>query len=221
MDGLHDLGGIEGFGRLAIEDDEPAFHHAWEPRVMAMRLLTGAWGKWNIDAGRHSVETLPPSDYVTLSYYEKWLASLVFLCERAGLLTREEIATGRPDARSAKRTPPIDASGVLAVLSKGRPSLRAPAVTPRFSVGEKVRTARHMHSGHTRLPRYLRNCTGEIIHHHGTHVTPDVNHRLTGEEGPEPLYSVRFSAREVWGDTADPTFTITADLWERYLAPGD
>lgn len=219
MDGVHDLGGVEGFGPLPLEDNEPVFHHDWEARVMAMRLLMGAWRKWNIDASRYSVELLAPPDYLTLTYYEKWLASLVFLARRAGLITDTEIEHGRPNEGQAKVTPPINADGFLGLIPKGRPSLREPAVTPRFAVGDRVVTARHMHSGHTRLPRYLRGCVGEIILHHGTHVTPDVSHQLSGDEAPEPLYAVRFLAREVWGDGAETNLTITADLWERYLAP--
>lgn len=221
MDGVHDLGGVEGFGKLALEANEPAFHHEWEARVMAMRLLMGGWRKWNIDAGRHSVEKLPPGDYLNLTYYEKWLASLVALSEEAGLLTREEIASGQPKAGSAKHTPPINAAKAQALIPQGRPSSREPVVDPRFAIGDRVRTARHMHSGHTRLPRYLRNCVGVVVLHHGTHVTPDVSHLLTGDEGPEPLYAVRFSALEVWGRSADPRHSITADLWERYLERTD
>ena len=95
MDGVHDLGGMEGFGRLPLEENEPAFHYVWEARVMGMRLLMGGWRKWNIDAGRHSVELLPPKDYLSLTYYEKWLASLVNQSVKAGLITREEVARGR------------------------------------------------------------------------------------------------------------------------------
>ena len=99
MDGVHDLGGMEGFGRLAIEADEPVFHHAWEARVMAMRMLMGFWRKWNLDAGRHSVELLPPADYLSMTYYEKWLASLVNLSVEAGLISPEAAGTayGRND----------------------------------------------------------------------------------------------------------------------------
>ena len=65
MDGVHDLGGTEGFGPMPIEANEPVFHHDWEGRVMAMRMLMGAWRKWNLDAGRYSVEVLPPTDRLT------------------------------------------------------------------------------------------------------------------------------------------------------------
>lgn len=218
MDGTHDLGGRQGFGPLPLEDNEPVFHHDWEARVMAMRLLMGFWRKWNIDAGRHSVETLPPVDYLSMTYYEKWLASLVNLSTRADLITREEVRTGLPDPDAPISTPPVDADGALAAVPRGRPSARDVTTPPAFVPGDRVTTARHGHSGHTRLPGYLRGAIGEIVLHHGGHVFPDANATMTGE-APGHLYAVRFKGTDIWGEEADPHQTITADLWENYLAP--
>ncbi|MDJ0611713.1 MAG: nitrile hydratase subunit beta [Kiloniellales bacterium] len=218
MDGVHDLGGMEGFGPLAIEPDEPPFHHDWEARVMALRLLMGFWRRWNIDAGRHSIENLPPADYLSMTYYEKWLASVANLSVGAGLLSREEVASGRPAPGAEKATPPVDAAAFLRFLPTGRPSEREVNAAPAFAVGDRVRTARHMHCGHTRLPRYCRDRVGEVVLHHGAHVFPDVSATLAGE-APQHLYTVRFSARELWGEAADPRHSVTADLWESYLAP--
>lgn len=215
MDGVHDLGGTEGFGPMPIEANEPVFHHDWEGRVMAMRMLMGAWRKWNLDAGRYSVEVLPPADYLSMTYYEKWLASLVNLSVGAGLLTRDEIATGTPD-NTAKATPPIDADGFRALIVAGRPTHRDVNTSPSFSLGDRVRTDRFRPSGHTRLPRYVRDRVGEIILHHGAHVLPDANAAMTGE-APEHLYTVRFKATELWGPDADPNHSVTVDLWESYL----
>lgn len=219
MDGMHDLGGMEGFGRLAIEADEPVFHHDWEGRVMAMRMLMGAWRKWNIDAGRHSIERLPPLDYLAMSYYEKWLASMVMLSVEAGLITSEEVATGQPDPDAEPATPPVDAERFLAFLPVGRPSTREIDAAPAYAIGDRVRTAAHGHAGHTRLPRYLRERVGEIVLHHGAHVFPDVNAKLEGDEAPQHLYGVRFEARALWGEAAPANQSVTADLWESYLAP--
>jgi len=218
MDGIHDLGGMEGFGPVPIEAHEPVFHHDWEGRTMAMRVLMGFWRRWNIDAGRHSVELLPPADYLTMSYYEKWLASVVNLSEGAGLISRAEIARGRPDPGAEKATPPVDAEGLLAFLPKGRPSQRDVAAAPAFAIGARVRTARFGHSGHTRLPGYMRDRVGTVVLQHGAHVLPDVSATLAGE-APAHLYTVRFAARELWGPEADPNHTVSADLWESYLAP--
>jgi nitrile hydratase beta subunit len=218
MDGVHDLGGLEGFGPVPVEADEPVFHHDWEGRMFATRLLMGFWRKWNIDAGRHSLERLPPADYLSMTYYEKWAASVVALSLAAGLITRDELVAGHPAAGAAKATPPVDADGFLSFLPKGRPSARDVNALPAFAVGDWVRTARHGHSGHTRLPRYLRDCEGEIVLHHGAHVFPDVAVTLTGE-APQHLYAVRFAARDLWGEDAEAGHSVTADLWESYLAP--
>ncbi|MEM1160920.1 MAG: nitrile hydratase subunit beta [Pseudomonadota bacterium] len=217
MDGVHDLGGTEGFGPLPIEEEEPVFHHDWEARVMAMRMLMGAWRKWNLDAGRHSVEQLPPADYLSLTYYEKWLASLVNLSVGAGLLSREEVASGRADA-TPKATPPIDADGFRALMAKGRPSGREVNTAPAHAPGDRVRCNSFSHSGHTRLPRYVRGHVGEIILYHAAHVLPDASSKMIGE-APEHLYTVRFLATDLWGPDADPNHSVTADLWESYIEP--
>jgi nitrile hydratase len=218
MDSIHDLGGMEGFGAIPVEENEPVFHADWEPRVMAMRMLMGFWRKWNIDAGRHSIETLPPADYLSFSYYEKWLASLVNLSVGAGLVTADEIADGHPAPDAPKATPPADGATVTKFLPVGRPSSRDIDAAPRYSVGDLVRTAAHMHSGHTRLPRYARDRVGTIVLYHGAHVFPDAAATLTGED-PQHLYTVEFSARELWGDEGVAQDTVTVDLWESYLAP--
>lgn len=216
MDGIHDLGGMQGFGPLPLERDEPTFHHDWEGRVMAMRLLVGFWRKWNIDAGRHSIELLPPTDYLTMTYYEKWLASLVYLSAAAGLLSPDEIRSGRPDPGTVKAAPPVDAAGIRAAMPKGRPSAREVPNAPAFAPGDRVRTARFGKAGHTRLPGYLRDRVGEVILHHGGHVLPDAAATMTGE-APEHLYAVRFRARDLWGPEAEAGHSVTADLWESYL----
>lgn len=218
MDGVHDLGGVEGFGPIPIDRDERVFRETWEGRILGLRLLMGFWRRWNIDANRHSLERLAPADYLTMTYYEKWAAGLVDLTTEAGLITRTEISRGHPDPDAEMMTPPTDAAGFRAFLPKGRASVREIDAAPGFAVGARVRTARHMHAGHTRLPRYLRDCVGEVVLHHGAHVFPDASATLTGE-APQHLYTVRFAGRDVWGDGAEPGLSVSADLWESYLAP--
>ena len=218
MDGIHDLGGMEGFGPIPIEQDEPVFHADWEARVMALRVLMAFWRKWNLDAGRHSLENLPPADYLSFTYYEKWLASLVNMMVGADLVTAEEVAAGHAAPGAEKATPPVDSEAWNAFLPRGRPSSRAIDAEPRFAVGDRVRTADHMHSGPHRLPRYARGRPGEIILHHGAHVFPDTHAKLTGED-PQHLYTVKFTARDLWGAEAAAGDSVTVDLWESYLAP--
>ncbi len=96
MNGVHDMGGMHGMGPIAPEPNEPVFHERWEARVYALNRAMGFLGKWNIDAGRHSRERIPPADYLRMSYYEKWLAGLIMLLQESGLATEVELESGRP-----------------------------------------------------------------------------------------------------------------------------
>ncbi len=93
MDGVHDMGGMHGFGAIAREVDEPVFHADWERRVFALDLLAETFIEGaNIDAFRHAIERLDPATYLTVSYYEKWAHALEALLVDAGVVTRAEIA---------------------------------------------------------------------------------------------------------------------------------
>jgi nitrile hydratase subunit beta len=216
MNGIHDMGGMQDMGPVEREKNEPVFHHAWEGRVYAMTRALGAWGKWNIDAGRYGIEILSPVDYLRMSYYEKWLARNVALLVQRGLVTREEIETGKPAPGSHQETPPLTVAAVPGALARGnfmRPETKAEA---RFKVGQRVR-ARNMNPlGHTRLPRYARGKEGVIVRHRGVFVFPDTNAQFQGEH-PQHLYSVRFAARELWGEDAAPRDSVYLDMWDSYL----
>ena len=72
MNGIHDMGGMHGFGPVVREENEPVFHHDWEARVLAMRVATPV----PIPGGsRNNIEQMDPAAYLTSSYYEKWLHS--------------------------------------------------------------------------------------------------------------------------------------------------
>jgi len=194
------------------------FHERWEARVYALNRAVGFVGKWNIDAGRHSRERIPPADYLRMSYYEKWLAGLIMLLQESGLATEAELESGRPAPGSAKATPALTTERVAAVVA-ARGSFDRPVNTPpRFAVGQPVRTKKINPTGHTRLPRYARGRIGIVDRVHGAHVFPDSNAHFRGED-PQHLYSVRFSARELWGEEAAPRDSVYIDLWESYLYP--
>ncbi len=217
MNGPQDLGGQMGFGPVAPEKDEPVFHAPWERRALALTLAMGAAREWNIDMGRHARESLPPAQYLSSSYYEIWIAGLCKLMLRQGLVTADEIDSGKMTAPPKKVAGKLLGANVAAALAKGGPSSR-PDVAPRYKLGDRVRT-RNMHPRtHTRLPRYLRGHVGEIVRLHGTHVFPDSNAHGKGET-PQPLYTVRFPARDIWGEARHPRDTVSADLWESYLEP--
>ena len=218
MNGIHDMGGMHGMGPIEYEKDEPVFHKPWEGRVFALNVAMGSWRKWNIDASRHGVELLPPADYLRMSYYEKWFARLVGLLERSGLVTSPELASGRPAPGSPKATPPLTVAQVAETLGKGGPYNRDVPVTARFQPGQPVRARNLNPAGHTRLPRYVRGRLGAIARDHGVYVFPDTNAQFQGEK-PQHLYSVRFGARELWGDEASPRDAVYLDLWDDYLEP--
>jgi nitrile hydratase subunit beta len=205
-------------GPIRYEPNEPVFHEAWEGRVYAITRALGAWGKWNIDAGRYQIELIPPADYLRMSYYERWLTRIIEDLVKHGLATREEIEVGKPTSE-AKASPPLDAAGAAA-LAASRANYKRPEANAaaRFKAGERVR-ARNIHPlGHTRLPRYVRGKEGTIVRDHGIFVFPDTNAHFLGEQ-PQHLYSVRFAARELWGDDADFRNSVHLDLWDGYLEP--
>jgi nitrile hydratase len=217
MNGAQDLGGQMGFGPVAPEKDEPVFHAPWEKRALALTLAMGATREWNIDISRHARESLPPAQYLSSSYYEIWIAGLCKMMLAQGLITADELASGKMATPPKKVAGKLFAKDVAAALVKGGPTSR-PDAAARFKLADKVRT-RNIHPvTHTRLPRYLRGHVGEIVHLHGTHVFPDSNAHRKGE-APQPLYTVRFSARDIWGEARHPRDTVSADLWESYLEP--
>jgi nitrile hydratase subunit beta len=219
MNGVHDMGGMHGLGPIAPEANEPVFHAGWEARALALVLAAGTWGRWTIDATRHKRERIPGPEYLRMSYYEKWIAGLEGLLVKSGLVTREEITSGRPAAGARKLAPPLTADRVARVLASGSPVERKSARTPKFAPGERVR-ARNMNPvGHTRLPRYARGHIGAVTRLHGAHVFPDANAHGLGEQ-PQPLYQVRFEARELWGGDSRGKSAVYLDLWEDYLERG-
>jgi nitrile hydratase beta subunit len=217
MNGVHDMGGMHGFGKVEPEADEPVFHAPWEGRVLAMNRAMGSLGLWNIDIGRFSRETLPPEVYLGSSYYRKWTLGLERLVVRYGLLGDDELAAGRAlhPAAAVKRM--LTAADAPKLLSRG--SFERPAAAPaRFTVGDRVRMKNMHPAGHTRLPRYVRGHAGVIECVRGCHVFPDAVVAGRGEE-PHWLYTVVFDGRELWGEGSDPTVKVSVEAWEPYLDP--
>ena len=218
MNGAQDMGGMMGFGPVLPEKDEPVFHAPWERRAFALTLAMGAPGRWNIDQSRSARESLHPAEYLAKSYYEIWIAGLEKLMAERGLVTSDEIDAGK-SLHPPKAVPRVlTAERVPTVLASGGPTERAAAAPQRFQVGQLVRAHNVHPTGHTRLPRYVRGHVGTVTHVHGAHVLPDSNAAGRGEN-PQWLYTVRFAARELWGEAADPTGTVSVDAWESYLEP--
>jgi nitrile hydratase beta subunit len=225
MDGVHDLGGMHGFGPVEREPDEPAFHDRWEAVVYAIMRASLRTGLYNLDEFRHGVERMDPAYYLRSGYYEHWLDGIARLLVEKGVISADELAArteffaARPDAPAvaAVRGTPATAPEPIEwyVPASERPTTQP----PRFAEGDAVVT-RNIHPlGHTRLPRYARGKRGVIHRQHGTHVFPD-SHAHGRGEAPQALYSVRFDARELWGPSAEPNQLVYIDLWEPYLEPG-
>jgi len=215
MDGVHDMGGMDGFGKVEPEPNEPVFHHRWEGRVVAMSRAISLVRNWTIDTSRYVVEMLSPTVYLTASYYERWFLRDVRLLTEQGLIDADEVEGGRalrPGKNLNRRFTLADVDKVTRRGSYGRPAT-APA---RFKIGDRVR-AKNIHpTTHTRLPRYARGHVGVVERLHGAHVFPDSITTGKGED-PQWLYTVRFDGRELWGADADPKLKVSIEAFEPYL----
>lgn len=221
MNGVHDLGGMHGLGPINPEPEaeEPIFHTEWEKRVFGLNLAAGFLGKWNIDMSRYARERQHPIDYLRNSYYENWLAGLETLLVEAELVSPEELKTGKaigPTDDSIQQRV-LKAEKVAETIAKGGPVTMTISNPPRFKSGENVRAVNRHPMGHTREPRYVRGCVGIIHEHHGTHIFPDRNAK--GLKEGQHLYSVRFTAKTLWGKNASGRDAVYVDLWEDYLEP--
>ena len=216
MNGVHDLGGMmHGHGPVVVEEDEPTFHSSWERQVMGMSFPIMAAAGIGIDEFRHAIERMPAADYLATSYYEHWLHAFECLLVEKGVVTQAEIDSGRAKPGSTA-TPVLTADMVSSVLAAGGSTRVAVKVQPRFKVGDRVRTRNINPPTHTRLPRYARDKIGTVEIDHGVFHTPDTMAHGLGQK-PQHVYSVAFSAQDIWGADANPRDTIRIDMWDDYL----
>ncbi len=218
MNGIHDMGGMHGFGRIEIERDEPVFHAPWEGRVYALRgPLVGSV--------RATIERMPPAQYLTTTYYEKWLWAKTQNLLDNGAFTQAEweamLARVRaaPDAPLPRVAVPAAAQAAVALSLAPVTHRHATGEQPALQIGERVR-ARNMHPpGHTRLPRYVRGKWCVIMNYYGVQEFDDVlpEHAPGTKAPPQPLYNVRFEGRELWGESAEPNSAVYLDMWQCYL----
>jgi nitrile hydratase len=216
MNGVHDMGGQQGFGPVVYEQNEPVFHEPWEGRVYALTRAMRAWRKWNIDTDRYSIEAIAPADYLRMSYYERWLLRLERHVVRFEFVTSEEQKSGRAAPGSPRATPAFTLATADRWESRGIPSNVDPAIQPSFTAGQRVRARNINPTGHTRLPRYARGKIGTIVRDHGVYAFPDTNAHFQGEKR-QHVYAVGFTARELWGEGASPRDSVHLDLFDDYL----
>ncbi len=218
MNGIHDMGGMHGFGPIELEANEPVFHETWEGRVYGIsRAMTRPDG-FNGDLGRYTREIMPPDLYLRSSYYERWLWGFEWALLHFGSMTLDELKAGEGSKAASPRNDALTADQVSATISHKMPSDRAIDTKAGYAVGDRVRAKNLNPSHHTRLPRYARGKTGTVRLHHGAHVLPD-SHAQGQGENPEHLYTVAFTAKELWGEDASPRDLVMLDLWESYLEP--
>ena len=220
MNGVHDMGGQQGFGPVLLEKAEPLFHANWESRAMATVMAMGASGQWNIDLSRSARESLPPAIYLSSSYYEIWIRALEKLMLERNMVTQAELQAGQQLTAPVKVSKVLNIGNVDAALKAGSPTERPIDQPALFKVGQKVRALNMHPQGHTRLPRYVRGHVGTIVSLHGGHVMPD-QHTLRAlppfKVAVEWLYTVVFDGPTLWGAGTDPRLEVTVDAWESYL----
>ena len=214
---IHDMGGMHGFGPVVPEPHEPPFHEAWEGRVLAMQRAMGFTGLWTIDGGRSSLENLSPVAYLAASYYERWFLGLERRVVAHGLVGEDELMVGRSLRPGIRLNRKLTAADVPRTTMRGNFARPAPGPA-RFKAGDLVRTRNLNPQTHTRLPRYARGKLGTVEAVRGCHVFPDSAATGAGDN-PQWLYTVVFSAPELWGKEADPKIKVSIEAFEPYLEP--
>jgi nitrile hydratase beta subunit len=215
MDGMHDIGGREGFGPIDVNESEDPFHAPWEARVFGIVRAFTRSGDWNLDWYRQCRELIEPVDYLTRAYFDQWLMTYAAMMVNSGMATVEEIASGRSSAPLAGFPAPLPPTAVATAKKAITSFQRKATAEPQFIVGQTVRTVSHGHSGHTRLPAYARGRYGMIESYHGFHVLPDANASLMPRA--EPLYTVAFDRAELWPEVLVHRGFVCLDLWESYF----
>ncbi len=220
MDGIHDLGGKQGYGPIDREGEDETFHEEWEGREWGIAQCARTPGI-TIDWWRYCRELILPEDYLARPYFDSWAQTDFSTYIEAGWISYEEIAAGKSLRQNLDYGEPLEAMNLQQILDEDRAhAFRFDAeieTPPAFVAGQAVRTQRHGYSGHTRLPQYARDRVGTIHAHHGAHVFPDRS--AEGEEMHQHLYSVAFDAAELWPEADGRRERVFLDLWEAYLLP--
>jgi nitrile hydratase beta subunit len=205
MDGIHDLGGKQGFGRVRHTPKAAVFHDTWEVRANALYSLGVKLGIYNMDEYRHAIERMDPRHYLSASYYERSLTGAATLYVEKGIVTRDELE------RRANGEFPL--SGASAPGRGNVPTRR------RFKAGDVVRVRNDFVAGHVRMPGYIRGKTGTVVSESPVYPFPDAHaHGIEAED--EPTYDVRFRTEDLWPDSADRAL-VHVGVFQSYLEPAD
>jgi nitrile hydratase len=199
MDGVHDLGGRQGFGRIRYAPGAPAFHAAWEKRVNALYGLAVRHGIFNMDEYRHAIERMRPRHYLSASYYERSLTSLATLLVEKGVVTHEELLAGGAFPLSEPSAP-------------GRTNLGEPE---RLQPGDRVRVKNDFFGGHVRMPGYIRGKPGVVVSESPAYPFPDAHaHGVAAAD--ERTYDVAFRTEDLWPNASDSAL-VHVGVFRSYL----
>ena len=201
MDGIHDIGGRQGFGEVRYTSNAQAFHAEWEVRANSLYAFAVLRGIFNMDEYRHAIERMEPRHYLTASYYERSLTSLATLLVEKGVVTREEL-----EQRTQGHVPLAAPSG------PGRTNI---AARERFQPGDRVRVRSEHVPGHMRMPGYIRGKTGVVVSESPAYPFPDA-HAHAVEADDEPTYDVRFRSEDLWPTSAESAL-VHVGVFQSYL----
>lgn len=214
MNGIHDMGGMQDMGPVQHAAREPVFHTQWERRVFALfNALDIGWPE-----RRHQIESIPPADYLRMSYYERWLAAIGPLMIETGMVTREEIESGKVVGGTNSKWHVLSAAEAVTWIDPQPAAKGGPGVDARFQAGQRVRARNLNPIGHTRLPRYVRGKTGTVERDRGIFALQDIGADSPRQER-QHVYTVHFAAKDLWGEQANPRDSVYVDMWEGYLEP--
>lgn len=207
MSSLHNLGGMQGFGRVWTVPEGKAFHSEDDRRVfgLMMGLMAAGWG--DTDGFRAAVETLPARTYARECFPMNYFLGMEKQLAERGLVLPGDLEawmngvkpTGRPS------TPPQIV-----------PARSEPMEPARFKIGDRIRVGAIDRQGHNRLPGYLRGQVGTITAERGNVDFPD-GLAAREERRSQPVYTVEFLAREVWGNEAAGDDRISAEIFQAYI----
>ncbi|MFC1681984.1 nitrile hydratase subunit beta, partial [Pseudomonadota bacterium] len=211
----------EGYGPIDVDDDGRSFHHDWEGREWGIAQCARTPGI-TIDWWRHCRELIMPEDYLARPYFDSWAQTDFSTYIEAGWITMEEVIEGSARPGNPDHGDSPAPMSLQQVVQEDRShAFRFDAsieAEPAFNIGQCVRTSGYGNVGHTRLPQYARGRHGVVHAWHGAHVFPDLS--AQGVEVHQHLYSVSFTAAELWPEARNGKDRVYLDLWESYLSDG-
>jgi nitrile hydratase len=215
MTRIHDMGGKPVKGRVVMDESERPFQADWEARMWGLNEAMEGHPDWTLDWWRHIRELIPAEDYLTRPYFDQWMQVYAAMMVDSDVASVAEIARGEAQGPNPSFGQPMGAADVAKISRHARDFRRPVTKAPAFAIGDRV-TARTIGGiAHTRLPGYVMGKSGVVHALRGDHLLPDAGAR--GEERAEPLYTIAFSAADLWPEAKGRQDRVFVDLWESYF----